>query len=224
MKCPHCSKEIHFESKDNWVFQFNEADDEGNTGYQISYGFCPACNKLIVTLEDGEFAFNEGGPFLLKECNQEFLFPKGYFRPVSIQVPEKYADDYDEASAVLKLSPKASAAISRRLLQNLLRDECQVRISSLANEIDEFLKKDGVPSYLSSAIDAIRNVGNFAAHPLKNTNTGEIMDVEDGEAEWLLDVLDAMFDYMFVQPSILDERKKALNDKLRAIGKPYMKG
>jgi hypothetical protein len=36
-------------------------------------------------------------------------------------------------------------------------------------------------------IDAIRNVGNFAAHPLKSTNTGLILDVEPSEAEWPLD-------------------------------------
>ena len=77
---------------------------------------------------------------------------------------------------------------------------------------------------MTDAVDAIRNVGNFAAHPLKDTNTGQIVDVEPGEAEWLLEVLEALFDFTFVQPKRLDERKKKLNEKLQALGKPPMKG
>ena len=36
-------------------------------------------------------------------------------------------------------------------------------------------------------IDAIRNVGNSAHNPLKNTDTGLILDVEPGDAKWTLD-------------------------------------
>jgi hypothetical protein len=76
---------------------------------------------------------------------------------------------------------------------------------------------------LNDAIDAIRNVGNFAAHPLKDTNTGEIVEVEPGEAEWLIEVLEALFDFTFVQPKRLEERRKKLNAKLTTLGKPPMK-
>ena len=70
---------------------------------------------------------------------------------------------------------------------------------------------------------AIRNIGNFGAHPVKDANTGEIVDVEPGEAEWLLDVLESLFDSAFVQPKRLEEREQKLNDKLQQIGKPPMK-
>ena len=125
---------------------------------------------------------------------------------------------------MLPLSPKASAALSRRILQNVLREKFGIERSSLAQEIDNFIQLNGVPSYLTDAIDAIRNIGNFAAHPLKDTHSGEIVDVEPGEAEWLLEVLEALFDFAFVQPKRLEERKKKLNKKLNGIGKPQMKG
>ena len=80
-----------------------------------------------------------------------------------------------------------------------------------------------LPSHLAGAIDAIRNLGNFAAHPLKDTNTGEIVDVEPGEAEWLLDVLEQLFDFYFVQPEVLGRKRDELNEKLEAAGKPPMK-
>jgi hypothetical protein len=65
-------------------------------------------------------------------------------------------------------------------------------------------------------------IGNFAAHPLKSTNTGEIMEVEDNEAEWNLDTLERLFDFYFVQPSIAAKRKAEINKKLKEAGKPQL--
>ena len=72
-------------------------------------------------------------------------------------------------------------------------------------------------------MDAIRNIGNFAAHPLKDTSTGEIVEVEPGEAEWLIVVLDSLCDFAFVKPEELKRRKEALNKKLDSMGKRPMK-
>ena len=66
-------------------------------------------------------------------------------------------------------------------------------------------------------------IGNFAAHPLKSTTTGSIVDVEPGEAEWNLDVLESLFDFYFVQPAISAKRKAELNKKLKEAGKPKLK-
>jgi Domain of unknown function (DUF4145) len=85
------------------------------------------------------------------------------------------------------------------------------------------LDSKSLPTHLGEAVDAVRNIGNFAAHPIKSTNTGEIVDVESGEAEWLLDVLEGLFDFYFVQPAMLQKKKQALNKKLADAGKPPMK-
>ena len=68
-----------------------------------------------------------------------------------------------------------------------------------------------------------RNIGNFAAHPIKSTNSGEIVEVELGEAEWTLDVLEGLFDFYFVQPAQIQAKKEALNKKLAEAGKPPLK-
>ena len=52
-----------------------------------------------------------------------------------------------------------------------------------------------LPSSLADNVDAVRQVGNFAAHPIKSTSIGEIVEVEENEAEWLLDVLEELFDF-----------------------------
>jgi hypothetical protein len=72
-------------------------------------------------------------------------------------------------------------------------------------------------------VDAVRNIGNFAAHPIKATATGEVLPVEPGEAEWNLDVLEALFDFFFVQPAVIKRKRDALNKKLASAGKPPVK-
>ena len=72
-------------------------------------------------------------------------------------------------------------------------------------------------------MDAIRQVGNFAAPPLKSSASGTIVDVEEGEAEWLLDVLEDLFDFYFVAPSLAQAKRDALNKKLEDLGKPQLK-
>jgi hypothetical protein len=72
-------------------------------------------------------------------------------------------------------------------------------------------------------LDAVRVVGNFAAHPIKSTNTGEVVDVEPGEAEWVIEVIESLFDFYFTLPVKAEERRKALNAKLEEAGKPELK-
>lgn len=131
--------------------------------------------------------------------------------------------DYREAASVLADSPKASAALSRRCLQHVLREKAGVKPQDLAKEIDEVIASGKLPSHLAEAIDAVRNIGNFAAHPIKSTSSGEVLPVEPGEAEWNLDVLDGLFDFFFVQPELLKKRRAALNSKLSSAGKPPVK-
>jgi hypothetical protein len=141
--------------------------------------------------------------------------------PLPSEVPDTFAADYREACLVLADSAKASAALSRRCLQNLLREHLKVKPGSLSDEIDQMLPN--LPTDLADAVDAIRNYGNFAAHPMKSTNSGEILDVEPGEAEWSLDVLEGLFEFCFVRPAMLKKKRDALNQKLGEAGKPPMK-
>jgi hypothetical protein len=157
--------------------------------------------------------------------DREFLcYPKGVSRiPLGPEVPPQFADDYREACLTLPDSAKASAALSRRCLQHLLREKAGVKHSNLADEIQQVLDSGKLPSHLNESLDAIRNIGNFAAHPIKSKASGEIIEVEAGEAEWNLDVLESLFDFYFTQPAILKKKRDALNAKLKEAGKPKMK-
>jgi hypothetical protein len=156
--------------------------------------------------------------------NDFLVYPRGASRPpCPREVPRLLADDYREACLVLSDSPKSSAALSRRCLQNVLREVAKVKPGNLADEIQQVIDSGKLPSFLVVSIDAIRNIGNFAAHPMKSQKSGEILPVEPGEAEWNLDVLESVFDFYFVQPEVIRKKREALDKKLQEVGKPPMK-
>jgi hypothetical protein len=214
MICPSCGIGIAID-----FFNKIELNNHDNVFDVIYCDRCPSCNELIVKLRQvsrHEF-FEE---FIQQE---KIIYPSVYSRKVEAEVPRSYKKEFLEACAVLSLSPKSSAALSRRLLQQILREEYKIQCPNLAQEIDKFIKLPDIPAYVKDAVDAIRNVGNFAAHPLKDTQTGQILEVETGEAEWLIGVLETLFDITFVQPKRLAEKQKKLNEKLKKAGKPPMK-
>lgn len=222
MKCPHCNIGIHLELEIQKAFQ-TEQPVETETGYELIQGFCPECKRPIVLMRYGQYKWVDNEGEITNIQWEEIIYPRYFARSIDPSVPNKYQEAYNEANSVLALSPKASAALSRRLLQNILWDEYNLKRRNLDTEIAEFIQLPNIPAEITEAVDAVRNVGNFAAHPIKYTNTGEIVDVEPGEAEWLLEVLEALLDFAFVQPGRARERKDKLNKKLQSLGKPPMK-
>jgi hypothetical protein len=174
---------------------------------------CPNCGKatMRMTIESKDHT-----------ARYMQIYPLTSQRPpVPVEVPTKIAKMYEEAGLVLPLSEEASAALSRRCLQAVLVDAGKATKKDLIDQIDEVLPK--LPSYLQTQVDAIRNIGNFASHPNKSRVSGEIIEVERGEAEWNLDVLETLFDFYYVQPANIAAKRKALDKKLGEIGKPPMK-
>lgn len=180
---------------------------------------------MVIEIVCAQQTTGAGAGFHFFGVRRQFLgYPKAPTRPAPpSQVPSEFAEDYIEAALVIIESPKASAALSRRCLQHILREKAAVKHSDLAKEIDQVISGNSLPSYLAEAIDAVRNIGNFAAHPIKSTSSGEVVPVEPGEAEWNLDVLEGLFDFYFVQPELLKNRRATLNAKLASAGKPPVK-
>jgi hypothetical protein len=211
MKCPHCLTSFH----EGWSRHQISQEPATQQNRFVKWLICPECKKHVVGID----VHQPNGALV----GSSIVYPKATSRPISADVPEPFSSDFKEASVVLSDSPKASAAISRRCVQHILREKAGVKKADLSKEIDEVLATKQLPSHLAEAIDSIRNIGNFAAHPLKSTNTGEVMDVEPGEAEWLLEILEGLFDFYFIQPAILKKKRDALNAKLAEAGKPAMK-
>lgn len=177
----------------------------------VHYSHCPGCNNPVVYVSVQERGGKDYG---------YLAFPRYVTRPVPKEVPAKIAEDFQEASAVLPISEKASAALSRRCLEHLL-DDRKISGKDLNEKIDKALKV--VPPTLGENLDAIRQVGMYAAHPKKATDSGEIAEVEIGEADFSLDILEGLFDFFFVQPAKDGKIRQEINQKLAIIGKPPLK-
>lgn len=179
----------------------------------VKYVRCPSCQKPIIylLLNDPE-----------DENYEEHLVwptPQNVFqKSVPEEVPSVLKTDYIEARLVLDLSPKASAALSRRVLQTLIRENEGIRNRTLSQEINTLLEENRLPAYISDVIDGIRHYGNFSAHQSEDLVTGDVIDVEPGEAEWLLEIIEDLFDFYYVRPRKSLMRKEALNKKLIAAG------
>jgi hypothetical protein len=98
---------------------------------------------------------------------------------------------------------------------------------ALARQIEAFLNEAiperAIPTTLRETVDAIRNFGNFSAHPITDQTTLQVIAVDPGEAECCLEILQEMFDHYYVKPARAAVRKAALDAKLTAAGKPRSK-
>ncbi len=96
-------------------------------------------------------------------------------------MPPEIAQDYVEACNVLPISAKASAALARRCLQNMLHAHTY-KAKDLAKEIDLLLNETdpakALPHRLRVTVDGIRNFGNFSAHPIDDKTTLQVIEVD----------------------------------------------
>ena len=215
-KCPHCQTVVMFikpDSGPSTVYAYAKKQKIETTSAQ-----CPNCRRIVVTI--GELRDTEGPVSMA--VSEMLVWPLTGGRPAALlDVPVQIAQDFNEACIVLPLSHKASAALSRRCLQSVLSDAGKTAARDLSKQIEEVLPR--LPTYVGENLDAVRNIGNFAAHQIKSTSTGTIVEVEPGEAEWNLDVLEALFDFYYVRPSIEKKKREELDKKLTDAGKPPMK-
>lgn len=214
-KCLHCQTIVKFESpaSNNCLARVIAENEQ----VDIHMAQCPECLKLIITIEK---LIYQGSAY--RAVKEQIVWPLSSGRPPApADIPESIAQDYNEASLVLPYSAKASAALSRRCLQAVLKHAGNATEKDLSSQIDKILPS--LPTYIAENLDAVRHIGNFAAHELKSKITGEILDVEPEEAEWNLDVLDSLFDFYYVKPRIEENKRQELNKKLEAAGKPPIK-
>jgi len=222
VKCPHCNIAIYEGFTAQTVIGLPALTDRANQplapalNWTIFHQRCPECHESIIRLE--RKSGTAGWP---EWQNLDFIaHPRSATRPIPKEVPNPYRQDFSEACKVLADSAKASAALSRRCLQALLKDQLGAKKKDLNDQIEEVVASGKLPSHIAEGLHAVRNIGNFAAHPMKSTTSGAIVDVEPEEAGWNLDVLESLFDFCFVMPAADAKRKAALNEKLKKIGKP----
>ena len=132
------------------------------------------------------------------------LIPPSKAKTFPFYIPQAILDDYREACLIQDLSPKASATLSRRCLQGILRDFWKVKAGRLVDEIDQI--KDKVDPETWAAIDAVRTIGNIGAHMEKDISI--IVDVDPNETELLIGLVETLIREWYIAR---EERKNRMD-------------
>ena len=230
MNCPYCGIRFNLDGVNAYHMPVNfegggphslRGPSPGDKEFTISAHKCPECREQIMWLNElGQKP--DGSHYGRGILIFTLIYPKCAIKQLPAGVPPHLAQDFQEAYATRTISPKASAALSRRCLQNLIREQEGIQERDLAAEISALLKLNKLPKPLAEDLDAIRQVGNFAAHPIKSTNTGQIMEVEPEEADWTLGVLEDLIRFYYETEPASRHRRDALNQKLKESGKNPM--
>ena len=173
--------------------------------------------------------YASGGAFFLNEDQaiiKRRLMPESSAKPQPEYIPLALREDYLEACLIRDLSPKASATLSRRCIQGMIRDFCKIQKATLFEEIStlrELVDAGNAPQGVSlesvDAIDHIRGVGNIGAHMEKNIN--HIVPVDPEEAQLLIELIESLFEDWYVarekRASRLASIKALAEDKKKLI-------
>lgn len=161
--------------------------DESMSGkIKIQSMNCPNCHKLSIDIVG---------------VGSQFPNRIMHFNPISLAkvypdyIPQAIRNDYEEAHAILNLSPKASATLSRRCLQGMIRDFWGISKARLVDEIDAL--KESVDPSTKKVLDALRKLGNIGAHPEKDINL--IVDIEPNEAHKLLKFIELLMQKWYIE-------------------------
>jgi Domain of unknown function (DUF4145) len=190
--CPYCERDTTIDTttiafrEDSWL--------ESSDGLLVFVGrfiCCPNPSCTRITLLASLFKGKRIGTEINRtdEIVGEWqLVPPSSGRRFPDYVPAPLLADYHEACSIRDLSPKASATLSRRVLQGMIRDFFGVSEGRLVDEIKAI--RDRIDPLTWQAIDALRKIGNIGAHMEKDINV--IVDVDPGEADrliWLIERL-----------------------------------
>jgi len=209
--CPFCEREsVVPASKLKWHADWM-AIENARGPHRVAYRLvvCPnqACRQFAFTVflhqakQDGRGLWRVGS--LVKRWD---LVPPSKAKVYPEFVPKSILNDYREACLLLDLSPKASAALSRRCLQEMIRDYWGIKKDTLGQELDELRRR--VDPLTWQAIEAVRNFGRIGTHTERDL--GLIHDAEPEEAQKLIALIEVLIKDWYLTRQERLERLNAL--------------
>lgn len=188
--CPYCNSVFPitsdtFSKRTPNFYSDYRLSNINTTEVEIDFFRCPKCDEFTI------FAIGNG-------ANTQFdLTP---LKPISLAqqfpdyIPKAIREDYEEAYAILNLSPKSSATLSRRCLQGMIHDFWDIHEKNLNAEITSL--KDKVSPTLWEVLNGVRSIGNIGAHMEHDIN--KIVDIEPDEAIKLIKLIEFLIKEWYI--------------------------
>ncbi len=210
--CPYCNRIATL--IDTNVSSSNHNFDCGNKdGYSLlrtTVIVCPNHECRNYTIAAGLYRYNHdsrGNRTQLRKPESSWsLKPQSSAKPFPDYIPAALRSDYEEACLIASLSPKASATLSRRCLQGMIRNFWNITKPRLIEEI--LALEDKVDPQTWEAIDAVRSIGNIGAHMEKDISL--IVDVDPDEAQLLIELIETLMTEWYVHKHDRDEKMNAI--------------
>ena len=173
------------------------------------------CKKLTLTVGLKKRVSSQIGsysPSLQGEPIEKWsLLPASIAKPQPDYIPAPIKKDYEEACKIANLSPNASAVLSRRCLESMIKNFCEIKENSLYQSIEKLNSKlennqapKGVTEETIEAIDSIRRMGRIGAH--MKEPTGMLVDIDPEEAILLVELIEMLFKEWYVARNDRQER------------------
>lgn len=199
-QCPYCSmvmpisndscrtQKTSFEGSDGYYWNANNHRVLAPSAVILEFYKCPNCNEYSILLG------GEGDK--VHDINPISIRPRSLAKQFPDYIPTAIRQDYEEACAIVSLSPKASATLSRRCLQGMIRDFWQIRGKKrLVDEIDALEAK--VPATQWKVLSSLRRIGNIGAHPEADVNL--IIDINPNDAQKLISVIELLIKQWYIE-------------------------
>lgn len=197
-QCPYCSMIMPlsadtlsrqypaFSTQCGYMPNFKEPRILDNSCLAITFYKCPNCGQYTI-YATGMGAGVKNTKVQIRPVSNAKQFPE--------YIPAALRQDYEEACAIVSLSPKASATLSRRCLQGMIRDFWDIKEPNLSKAISQLEGK--IPAQQWRVINGVRRIGNIGAHMEKDINL--IVDIDPDEAEKLLKLIEHLFKQWYIE-------------------------
>ncbi len=179
--CPHCNAIAEQTWSDHIRCSYNYIPPHG--GQQVTANFAlenVSVAKCSVCKDFSLWRSNNSGMF--------YPIKAGLEQP-NEDMPDDIKRDFNEAKAILNLSPRGAAALLRLAIQKLCITLGE-KGNNLNTDIGNLVRK-GLPSTIQQALDSVRVTGNNAVHPgvIDITDNPEIANALFGFVNVICDVL-----------------------------------
>ncbi|WWT74244.1 DUF4145 domain-containing protein [Lautropia mirabilis] len=214
--CPHCDRATTI-TNSNAVSSANVntlLPECGGTVFISTFIKCPNqdCNKISLIATENRFYRSVLQGYVKEGTIRRWqLIPESKAKTWPDYIPKSIREDYSEACLICELSPKASATLSRRCLQGIIRNVWGVKAGNLIDEIKQIEEKIS-PEALYE-INLIRKTGNIGAHMEKDASL--VIDIDPDEARLLIELIESLIKEWYIDKHERKKRAAALEEKTK---------